>query len=66
MLAKQEQPNNMLGAYFDKNGSGWLPSVQCLSFSWLPAGCKFHSVGRQLDANSIQSAASQMQISFSR
>jgi hypothetical protein len=24
---------------------------------WLPAGCKFHSVGRQLDANFIQLAA---------
>jgi hypothetical protein len=28
-----------------------------ISFSGPPVGCKFHSVGRQLDANSIQSAA---------
>ncbi len=32
----------------------------------LPAGCKFHSVGRKPDANFIQSAAIRMQISFSR
>jgi hypothetical protein len=34
--------------------------------SWPPAGCKFHSVGRQLHANFIQSAASRMKISFSK
>jgi hypothetical protein len=33
---------------------------------WLLAGCKFHSVSCQLDANFIQLAAIQMQISFSR
>jgi hypothetical protein len=34
--------------------------------SWLPDGCKFHSVGRQPDANFILSASIWMQISFSR
>ncbi len=33
---------------------------------WPPARCKFHSVGRHPDANFIQSAASEMQISFSQ
>jgi hypothetical protein len=30
-----------------------------ISFSWLPSGCKFHSVGRQPDANSNRLAAMQ-------
>jgi hypothetical protein len=33
-----------------------------ISFSQPPAGCKFHSVGRHLDANFIHSAASRMQL----
>jgi hypothetical protein len=36
-----------------------------ISFSQPPAGCKFHSVGRQPDANFIQLATIRMQISFS-
>jgi hypothetical protein len=30
-----------------------------ISFSWLPSGCKFHSVNRQPDANCIRLAAMQ-------
>jgi hypothetical protein len=33
-----------------------------LLFSWLPAGCKFHSVSRQPDGNCIQLAAMQYKI----
>jgi hypothetical protein len=33
-----------------------------ISFSWLPPGCKFHSVGRQPVANCIQLAAMQYKI----
>jgi hypothetical protein len=33
---------------------------------WLLAGCKFHSVSRQPDANFIQLAAIRMHILFSR
>jgi hypothetical protein len=33
-----------------------------ISFSWLPSGCKFHSVGRQPDANCIRLAAMQYKI----
>jgi hypothetical protein len=33
-----------------------------ISFIQPPAGCKFHSVGRHLDANFIQLAASRMKI----
>jgi hypothetical protein len=44
----------VLAAIFAKFASGWLL-----------AGCKFHSVSHQLDANFIQLAAIQMLISFS-
>jgi hypothetical protein len=33
-----------------------------ISFSWPPSGCKFHSVGRQPDANCIWLAAMQYKI----
>jgi hypothetical protein len=33
-----------------------------IASGWLPAGCKFHSVGRKTDANFIQAAAIWMQI----
>jgi hypothetical protein len=33
-----------------------------ISFSWPPARCKFHSVGRQPDANFIRLAAMQYKI----
>jgi hypothetical protein len=33
-----------------------------ISFSWPPSGCKFHSVGPQLDANCILLAAMQYKI----
>jgi hypothetical protein len=33
-----------------------------ISFSWPPSGCKFHSVGRQLDVNCIRLAAMQYKI----
>jgi hypothetical protein len=35
-----------------------------ISFSRLPAGCKFHSVGCQPDVNFIQPATSRMQIAY--
>ncbi len=67
MLAKNTSGLTMCKLrIFLKFAFGWLPAVQCLSFSWPPAGCKFHSVSRQLDANFIQSATSRMQISFSQ
>jgi hypothetical protein len=37
-----------------------------ISFSQPQAGCKFHLISRQPDANFIQLAAIWMQISFSR
>jgi hypothetical protein len=33
-----------------------------ISFRWPPAGCKFHSIGCQLDANCIRLAAMQYEI----
>ncbi len=66
MLSKHLWPNNVLAAYFCKIASGWPPAVQCLSFSWLAAGCQFHSVNHQPDTNFLQLATSRMQISLSR
>jgi hypothetical protein len=43
----------------------WLRIFAKFASGWLLAGCKFHSVSRQPDANFIQLAAIQMQISFS-
>jgi hypothetical protein len=52
----------VVAAYFCKICIQLAASQMQVSFSQLPAGCKFHSVGCLLDANFIQSATSRMQI----
>jgi hypothetical protein len=52
----------VLAAYFCKICIRLAASRMQISFSPVPAGCKFHSVGRHPDANFIQSATSRMQI----
>jgi hypothetical protein len=47
---------------FSKFASGWPPAVQCLSFDWQPAGCKFYSVSCQPDANCIRLVVMQYKI----
>ncbi len=47
---------------FANFASGQRSAVQCLSFSQPSAGCKFHSVGRQPDANCIRLVAMQYKI----
>jgi hypothetical protein len=46
----------------DANFIQSAPSWMQISFSRLPAGCKFHSVGDQPDANCIRLAALQYKI----
>jgi hypothetical protein len=46
----------------DANFIQWAASRMQISFSGPPAGCKFHSVGHQPDANCIWLAALQYKI----
>jgi hypothetical protein len=62
MLARHWPLNNVLAAYFCKICIWLAASRMQISFSPPPAGCKFHSVGHQLDANCIWLAAMQYKI----
>jgi hypothetical protein len=62
VLAEHKPLNNVLVAYFCKICIRLAASRMQISFIQPPAGCKFHSVGRQPDENCIRLAAMQYKI----
>jgi hypothetical protein len=62
VFAKHLPLNNVVAAYFCQICIRLAACRMQISFSQPPAGCKFHSVGCQPDANCIQLAAMQYKI----